>query len=150
MKLVIIIFVLNVLKQCNCSCDDSDKITLLFWTIEYFNPIYRDDGLLYNNADLEVFLQYLRLRTRLKNVLVSKFPELQCDIEEICSTIVSEINSNNNENLFCPFCELYFKIEHNKEYVFTIDYLELWLFSQRNLSIHSNNLINKNLFLNTR
>ena len=126
LKLVITIFVLNVLKQCNCSCDD--KLLWWFWTIEYFNPVYRDDGLLYNNADLEVFLQYLRLRTRLKNVLVLKFPELQCDIEEICSTKVSEVDLNNKEHLYCSFCELYFKIEHKKECVFAIDYLKLWFF----------------------
>ena len=86
MKLVAIVFVLNVLKQCESSCDVDDKITQLFWTNEHINMIYNYDKSFYNNEDLKYFLQYFRLRTKLKNVLDSKFSELQCDIEEICCT----------------------------------------------------------------
>ena len=80
MKLVAIVFVLNVLKQCESSCDVDDKITQLFWTNEHINMIYNYDKSFYNNEDLKYFLQYFRLRTKLKNVLDSKFSELQCDI----------------------------------------------------------------------
>ena len=147
MKLVIIIFVLNVLVQCETSCDVDDEITLLFWENEHFNPFYEN---VYINADLGYFLEYLRLRKKLKNAFDSKFPKLQCGLEEICSTKVSELNLNNNGSFYCSFCELYFMIEHKKEYVFTIDYLEVWVFFQRNLSIHSNELINKNTNLSIK
>ena len=156
MKFFFIIFVLNVLVLCKSSCDVNDEITQLFWTIkidgDYYNPDYQNEDGVYNTADLLHFFMYLRLRTKLKNALDSRFPELQCDIEEICSTKTYKINLNNNENMFCSFCELYFKIEHKKEYVFTIDLLELWVFFQRNLTIHSNELIKKNtsLYFNTR
>ena len=43
------------------------------------------------------------------------------------------------ENL--SFCELYFKFEHKTEFVFLVDHLELWLFSNRNFTIHSNQFI---------
>ena len=39
------------------------------------------------------------------------------------------------------YCELYFKFENKTEFVFLIDHLELWLFSHRNFTVHSNQFI---------
>ena len=157
MKFVIIIFVLNVLNQCESSCVVDDEIIDLFWAAQHKNPYYIDPDphypkiRFYNGDDLAYFLEYVKLRTKLKNALYLKFPELQCDIEEICNTNVFEINLNKHIRYY-SFCQLYFLFEDKKEYIFTIENLELWVFFQRNLSIHSNELINKNnyLYFNTR
>ena len=41
------------------------------------------------------------------------------------------------------FCEMFFMFENKTKFVFLIDHLEIWVFSQRNITIHSNKFINK-------
>ena len=50
------------------------------------------------------------------------------------------------------FCEMFFILEHKTKFVFLVDYFELWLFSHRNFTIHSNQLTKKsgNSFLTKR
>ena len=145
MKFVAIIFILIIKYE--SSCDTDNKTAQIFWTKDQDYLQYQLE-----RRPLQYFVGYLRSRTKLKNVIDLKFPELHCGIEKICTTTKPEIENNLNKRPYILFCELYFKIEHKKEHVYTIDHLELWLFSHQNFTIHSSQLINKSrtAFFNIR
>ena len=151
MKFVIIIYVLLFVPfGCESSCTLDNETIQLFWAEnQYYEFIFSG---YYENRFLEIFSHYISIRTELKNVVDLQYPKLQCDIEEICTTTIPTTKENNNETLYNSFCDLYLDFEHKKEYLFTIDHLDLWVFSRRNVSLHSEQLINKseNLSFNTR
>ena len=95
---------------------------------DYFSTVFSNDfdrGLDdfdFSDYDIEVFLEY--------------YTEFDID------SIVGEFS----------FCEMFFMFEHKTKFVFLIDHFEVWLFSHRNFTIHSNQLIKKSgsYFFTTR
>ena len=146
MKFAIIIFILIILIVSISSCEVDNEVFQMVWTKKY-------DYLSYDERSLSGFVSYRIESKELKSVLDLKFTKLQCGIKEICTkTVPRTRNLFNASSYYYSFCELYFKFEHKRKYVFTIDHLELALFSIRNFTIDPNQLINnfgKSLF-NTR
>ena len=138
---------MNVVIEGESSCNLDKETLQLFTDKDYYYGNYEKQHPLYS------FIKYYRRRKYLKNFVGLKLPKIHCDIENICTnkTIYKTEKQANKSRRF-SFCKLYFEIEHKKEYVFTIDYFKLWLFSRQNFSIHSNQIINmsENTFFNTR
>ena len=147
MKLILLILVMNVVIEGESSCNLDNETLQLFTNKNYYYENYEKQRPLYS------FISHLRRRKKLKNIVDLKFPKLHCDIENICTnTTVYKTEKKTNERSRFSFCELYFEIEHKKQYVFTIDYFKLWLYSRQNFSIHSNQIVkmSENPFFNTR
>ena len=70
---------------------------------------------------------------------------------ELDSEFYSELYYESSFGCY-SFCEMFFMFEHKTKFVFLVDRFELWLFSYRNFTIHSNQLTKKtgNSFFTTR
>ena len=140
--------------KCGSSCEFDNETVQIFWKEKYWFP---------KNFILNSFLYYHEDRKEFLSILNSKHPSLHCNIEDICNTRFSKNEKQYEEHLDydydyeskyeeCSFCEMYFMFEHKTKFVFLIDHLEIWLFSHRNVTVHSSQLINKsgNSFFNRR
>ena len=125
-------------------CKVDDDVFQTVWTRKYYHWVY-------DEQPLHGLMIYREQSKKLKSVLDFRFPKLQCGIKEICTkTVPRTENLLNESSYYYSFCELYFKFEHERKYVFTIDHLAL--FSYRNFTIDPNQLNYKfgKSFLNTR
>ena len=104
MKIIVLIFVVNVVIECKSSCVfDNDTFNML-WTKDHYAIL---------KGPLESFFYYHKIKKELKSTINSKFPQLQCDLKDICRTKDSKregILKNSKYNY--SFCELYFLFEY--------------------------------------
>ena len=70
---------------------------------------------------------------------------------ELDSEFYSELYYESGFGCY-SFCEMFFMFEHKTKFVFLVDHFEIWLFYNRNFTIHSNQLTKKtgNSFFTTR
>ena len=148
---IFLILLVKVFVKCDSSCEIENKyiraVQQMFWTKDKYYLYYEIE-----HRPLKTFLRYFKEKTVFENIVDVKFPKLQCDIEMICTTTKSNVVKRLEERNYYSFCEQFFIFEHKKEYIFTIDHLQLALFSYQNITMNSNQLFKKSgiNFFNTR
>ena len=154
MKYVVLVLLVNVVK-CESTCYLDNKAFTL------------DGFLYYHEIKRKVVRNNPKLYCCIENICNTRFSKNEKHFEEysFCEENVHYDLYNFTEEEFvlsldyyfvydlewdleldyeeCSFCELYFMFEHKTKFVFLIGHLEIWLFSHRNVTIHSNQLINK-------
>ena len=139
---ILLILIVEVFVECNSPCQTKDEnitaVIQIIWKKDYFYE-YEEIGY----RPLVTVLNYFIEKTILVNIVDEDFPNLQCDVETMCTTTKPNIVKQVEKNNYRSFCELFFDYEHKKEYVFTINDLKLTLFSIQNFTIYSNQHFNK-------
>ena len=140
MKCLLLILVLQNVIECESSDDFKEKMTSLFWKSQTINI---------RKYPFKSLLFYYDIRNDFKNLIDLKFPELLCNIKDICT--VCKIDAETKYD-FQWFCKLYNDFEHKSKFVFYISNLNFWFLYSQNIIIHSEQFVNNagNIFLNTR
>ena len=162
MKFVYLILLMISVIKCGSSCEFDNETVQIFW---------KENNWIKKRFTFNRFLFYIGDRKEFLSILNSKHPSLHCNIEDICNTRFSKNEKHHEECSFCEenldynydydyeskygeysFCNYFFEFEYKTKFVFLIDNLEIWLFSHRNVTVHSSQLINKsgNSFFNRR
>ena len=166
MRYIILILTTIVVTKSQSACDFDNKTVQLFLKKGHWIP---------KTVPLRSFLYYLKTKRKLEINLNLNHPNLNCGINEICKTNFSNFEKMDAACLYglngirlnksysrlyyesgflgCySFCEMFFMFEHKTKFMFLVDHFELWLFSHRNFTIHSNQLTKKsgNSFLTKR
>ena len=136
---ILLIFLVEVFVECDSSCETKDEniraVKQMLWKKRYY---YENDNVEYR--PLEALLRYFREKKEFETIVDVGFPKLQCDIETICTTTKSNIVKKVEKRNYHSYCDIFFVFEHKKDYVLTIDHLQLVLYSHQNLTLHLNQL----------
>ena len=136
---IFLILLVKVFVECDSSCETKDvnitAVQQMLWEKYYYYDNYE-----LAHRSLVTLLRYFRDKTILVNIVDEEFPKLQCGIETICTSTKSNILKQVEKRNYRSFCEIFFVFEHKNEYVFTINHLQLVLYSHRNLTFYSSQL----------
>ena len=136
---IFLILLVEIFVECDSSCETKDEniiaVQQMLWKKHYYYDNYELE-----HRSLVTLLRYFRDKTKLVNIVDLEFPKLQCDIETICTTTKSNIVKKVEKRNYHSYCDIFFVFEHKKDYVLTIDHLQLVLYSHQNLTLHLNQL----------
>ena len=168
MKFKIIILLINVVIYCKSSCDFDNNTVQQFKKKTWITNKRLSFRKLLNYLKVKedyvniLNLNHSKLQCKIEVICNTKLSKTKISHED-CSHYEENIyndysfdnytnlNLNNDsdfdsEIVHYSFCELYYKFEHEKKFVFLIDYFELWMFSHKNFTLHSNQIIKKCFF----
>ena len=133
MKAFLLILFIKLIIQSSCNNDNSAH----YYGYSEEDPFFLENYDLINITKwpFKSLLLYNRMRGRVKNYLDTKSAELNCDIKDFCASSCNKLVADfKNLDLFC---ELFYEFEHEKMFVFYINYVELWFLTSKNYTIDS-------------
>ena len=140
MKFLILILALHNANCGQSSCVIQPKIEHL---------LFKEQHYLYELEPLENLLKYKEVKNHVNNILNKELGK--CSTRKICTARSKKIDNYLNE--LYSFCEMYFKFENNKKYVFTFKRIEtFWFFYFENFTMDSSQVFNtsENIFITKR
>ena len=176
MKYFILILISNAIK-CKGSCGFDNKTIQLFWeqrfSLSNFYPLHNflNYQKIKRKLESNLKLNHPNVECDINEICNTKFSYFE-KMDEASLDSLDDIDYLENDTELdlesysgyyydtqdlgykgCySFCEMFFMFEHKTKFVFLVDHFELWLFSHRNFTIHSNQLTKKsgNSFFTTR
>ena len=144
MKILIILLVLTIVIGGKNPCIFSKEVEELFFEKRHY--VYES----YETSALYSFVKYHRAKKELKNVVDLNFAKLCCNIKDVCGGTVKKFE--NDSDGWHSFCEIYDMFEHESNFIFEVDKLELWCFTSENLTFYSEQILNtsRNFFISAR
>ena len=142
MKWLLLVLVLKIVIESESSNDLED----IKWNYMKYDYIHYKDR---NKYPLKSFLRYNDIRNDINNLVVLQFPELHCNIKDICTFCKVDAKTKYG---FKWFCKLYYDFEHKSKFVFLVNNFDSWFLYPQNITIHSDQDFSntRNIFFNTR